>query len=65
MSKIKEVIKNKEHGSYIFKPNRKFYTAVNINQKRFGMIYRGDISPTIEEAKALAEYFEVDVTELL
>ena len=65
MNKINEMIKKKERGSFVFKPDRVFYRTVGINQKRFGMIYRGEISPTIDEAKALAEYFDIEITELI
>ncbi|MBW6536603.1 MAG: helix-turn-helix transcriptional regulator [Mariniphaga sp.] len=65
MNKIEKIIKSKEHGCFVFKPDREFYNMVGINRKRFGQIYRGEISPTVTEAKALANYFQVEVTELI
>ncbi len=65
MNKIEKIIKGKEHGCFVFKPDREFYSMVGINRKRFGQIYRGEISPTVTEAKALANYFNVEVTELI
>jgi len=64
MEKIKEIIKSKERKCFLFCPNKTFYDAVKINQKRWGQIYRGDTVPTMTEAKAIADYFEVDITEL-
>ncbi len=64
MEKIKSVIKSKEQKCFRFHPNQNFYSAVGINQKRWGQIYRGEIEPTISEAKAIASYFEVEITEL-
>lgn len=65
MNKLEKIIKSKEHGCFVFKPDREFYDTVSINRKRFGQIHRGEISPTVTEAKALANYFEVDITELI
>ncbi|MBN2893259.1 MAG: helix-turn-helix transcriptional regulator [Bacteroidales bacterium] len=64
MEKIKQVIKQKEEKCFLFCPNRNFYTTVGINQKRWGQIYRGKTEPTISEAKAIADFFEIPVTEL-
>ncbi|WP_297092212.1 helix-turn-helix transcriptional regulator [uncultured Draconibacterium sp.] len=65
MGKIKNVVQSKENRCFFFHPQKPFYDAVGINQKRWGQIYRGEIEPTISEAKAIAEYFEVDITELI
>jgi hypothetical protein len=65
MEKIKPIIKSKERKCFLFCPNKSFYDAVNINQKRWGQIYRGQTAPTLPEAKAIADYFEVEVTELI
>jgi|APSaa5957512622_1039677.scaffolds.fasta_scaffold82499_3 hypothetical protein len=65
MNKIKYIIKSKENGCFIFRPDKVFYDAVGINRKRWGQIYRGDIEPTIKEVKAIAQYFEVNITELI
>lgn len=65
MEKIKNVVQKKEPKCFFFHPQKRFYQAVGINQKRWGQIYRGEIEPTISEAKAIAEYFDVDVTELI
>jgi len=64
MEKIKEFIKSKEQKCFLFCPNKTFYDAVNVNQKRWGQIYRGEIVPTVTEARAIADFFEIEVTEL-
>ncbi|WP_041341328.1 hypothetical protein [Runella slithyformis] len=49
-----------------FVPTRKlFYDRVGINQKRFGMLLRGELPMYGFEAKSLAQFFGVEVTELL
>ena len=65
MTKIEQVIKEKETGHFIFKPDRTFYDAIEINQKRWGQILRGKIDPTISELKAIALYFNVALTDLI
>ena len=65
MKKIKEIIRGKERKCFLFCPNKSFYDAVAINQKRWGQLYRGDVSPTVDELKSIADYFEVPVTELI
>jgi hypothetical protein len=65
MTKIAEIIKTKEHKCFVFKPTSEFYSMVGINNRRWAQIYRGEIAPTLPEAKAIADYFEFDVTELL
>ena len=65
MDKIKEIIKSKERKCFRFCPNNTFYDAVDINQKRWGQIYRGETVPTVTEAKLIADYFEIPVTEII
>lgn len=65
MNKIESLIKSKEQYSLVFKPNEMFYVSVGINRKRWGQIYRGEFSPTVKELKAVAAYFEIEVTELI
>jgi hypothetical protein len=49
-----------------FVPTRKlFYDRVGINQKRFGMLLRGELPLYGFEAVSLAQFFGVEVTELL
>jgi hypothetical protein len=48
-----------------FKPDRRFYTAVGINQKRFGQLVRGTSDITRTEILALSRFFEIPVTDLL
>ena len=49
-----------------FKPTpERFYRRVNINQKRFGQLLRGDKEPVTSELKALSEFFQVPITELI
>lgn len=65
MNKIQESIKRKEKENFPFKPDRQFYRRVNINQKRWGLIIKGQLSPTVDEAKSIAEFFDVKITELI
>ena len=45
-----------------FKPTPElFYRNVNINQKRFGQLLRGEKEPVISELKSLAAFFKVSV----
>jgi hypothetical protein len=50
-----------ESENLVFKPTRKFYVSVGINSKRWGLIYRGDIEPTLSEIEAIANYFNLPV----
>jgi len=65
MNKIQQAIKKVEKQNFPFKPDRDFYRQVNINQKRFGLIVKGHLVPTIEDVKSIAAFFEVEVTELI
>lgn len=56
---IVKIITSKTH--FGFKPKREFYNSIGINQKRFGMLCRNQISPTLEELKAVCEYFGTDI----
>jgi DNA-binding XRE family transcriptional regulator len=64
MKRIKEIIKSKEQKCFLFCPNQTFYNEVGIKQRRWGQIYRQETDPTVTEAIAIAEWFEVPVTEL-
>lgn len=64
-NKIQEILKGKEHKSFVFKPDAEFYQSVGIANRRWAKIYRGQIVPTLTEAKAIAEYFEIPVTDLI
>ena len=64
MKTISEIIKKKELDCLIFKPDKSFYEKVGINQKRWGQIYRGEIDPTITEAKAISLFLKFDISEL-
>lgn len=65
MEKIKELIRKKEKRCFPFHPDISFYDATGINNKRWAKIYRGEIEPTLPEVKAIAEFFEVEITELI
>lgn len=65
MTKIKTLIKSKEHECFKFTPGPEFYKAVGINGRRWARIYRGEIIPNIDEAKSIAAFFGVPVTELI
>lgn len=65
MTKIEKAIRDKEIDNLVFKPDRTFYERVNIRQKRWGLIYRGEADPTITEIKAIAQFFNILVNELI
>jgi hypothetical protein len=48
-----------------WKPDARFYSEVGINQKRFGMLLRGELPMYGFEATSLAHFFGVEVTEIL
>lgn len=48
-----------------FKPDKRFYSKVGINPKRFGQILRGEKPLFGYEARALSDFFGVPVTDLL
>jgi hypothetical protein len=64
MSTIRNLIERKQEKCFLFKPNQEFYNQIKINRKRWGKIYRGEISPTIAEAKAIADFFQFNLNEL-
>jgi hypothetical protein len=53
-----------EHIGIGFRPDAKFYGKVSINQKRFAQLLRGEKRPTIDEARALSDFFSVSIDEL-
>ena len=65
METIKTLIHKKETDVFKFKPNEQFYRDVKINHKRWGLIYRGEIEPVVSELQRIADYFQIDITELL
>lgn len=65
MKAIKKIIESKEKKNFKFSPDYQFYKTIKINQKRWGMLYRGEIEPTISELKRIADYFEVPLSELI
>ncbi len=48
-----------------FIPDKDFYQKSKIKRKRFGLIYRGEQSPTLDELRALSSFFDKDFLELL
>lgn len=65
MEMIQDLLKTKEEKCFYFRPNNHFYETVKINPKRWGQLYRGTKEPTITEAKSIAEFFEIKITEFL
>lgn len=65
MTKIEKIIKNREDKYFFFKPDKSFYEAVKINQKRWGQIYRNEIDPTITELRSIALFFNIELNELI
>lgn len=50
---------------YGFTPSKAFYEKVGINRKRWPMISKGQICPTLDELKSVCLYFEVDIKDYL
>lgn len=48
-----------------FKPSRKFYENIQIGQKRFWKLVRGEESPKISELERLSVFFNVSISELI
>lgn len=65
MTPLEKIIKSKEVDSLKFKPERDFYQKVNIRQRRFWQLVRGDKPATITELKAIAAYFNVHFLDLI
>lgn len=63
LSEIVQKYENKICTKFI--PSKNFYNNVGINQKRFGMLLRGEKDMTIKEAKKLSEFFKTPITDLL
>ncbi|AXE17893.1 hypothetical protein DR864_09195 [Runella rosea] len=57
------VSKYEEHICGKWKPSTQFYQRTGINQKRFGMILRGELDMTLKEAQLLAKFFKVSTDE--
>lgn len=57
---IENAIQSNPH--FVFKPNLGFYKAVGINSKRWGLLIRGQLELKQSEIQALANYFNVPVT---
>jgi hypothetical protein len=62
---IYEVIRKKENNAFRFKPNMIFFKEVGINRKRFYLILKKVVSPTIIELKSLAAYFQVPISSFI
>lgn len=65
MNKIGKWITEREKIDFAFRPHREFYQKVGINKKRFWQIYRNEISPTIDEVRKIALYFQIDYHDLI
>ncbi len=63
MNKIQKVIQEKEQECFRFHPERSFYDTVKINQKRWGLLINERVSPTLDELKSIAAFFDVEITE--
>ncbi|HBS87730.1 MAG TPA: hypothetical protein DEA97_14300 [Bacteroidales bacterium] len=65
MEKLHEIIQKNERKNFPFVPDKDFYNVVQINAKRWAKIYRNEVSPTLDEAKRIADFFNVEITELI
>jgi len=65
MNRIAEIIKEKETEAFKFTPNQEFYKKVEINQKRWGQLFRAEKEPTASEMLRIAKYFQVSINDLI
>ena len=65
METIQELVQSRESEVLKFKPSKDFYKQVGINKKRWGLIRRGEIEPVVSELQRIADYFKVDIMELI
>jgi hypothetical protein len=65
MNKLKDLIRSQETESFHFIPGKKFYEKIGVNRKRWAKIYRGELSPTLDEIKRISEHFGVSINELI
>jgi len=49
----------------LFRANKRFYKCVNINPKRWALMYNGYVSPTLEEIVGLATFFKIPFDTML
>lgn len=54
-----------KHAGFSFKLNKAFYNSIEINQKRFGMLCRKEVSPTLDELKAICKYFNAEISQFI
>lgn len=65
MGKLQSLILSKETTILKFQPPKNFYEQIKINKKRFWQLYRDEKPMTVEEVRAIAEYFKIDTSELI
>ena len=65
MNKIANLIQEKENSNFKFIPDANFYKHIEIGRKRWGQILRNEKSPTLEELKRIAIYFNVELFDLI
>jgi len=58
MNDLINIIKQKETEAFVFRPSQKFYDKIGINQKRFRMILKNKLSPTLNEMERITAYFD-------
>ena len=63
LQKVVEQYEERLRGKW--KPNSKFYNEIGINQKRFGMLLRGELPIYGYEAKSLSVFFNVPIKDLI
>jgi hypothetical protein len=55
----------KSQTDFGFKPKRDFYSAIGINQKRFGMLCRNELPVNYEELNSICAYFKVNLRDFI
>ena len=59
------LIRSRESEVFRFKPGKPFYSAIGLNRKRWAMIYRAEIEPTVTELIRICEYFKWNISEVI
>jgi hypothetical protein len=62
-SNIAQVIEG--DSKLVFVAQKEFYDKVNINHKRWGLIYKGKIDPTFDEVERVSKYFKIPIQNFL
>lgn len=65
MNKVSKIIVSMEKPNFPFKPEKGFYESIGINRKRFWAIFRNETQPKLDELNAIADFFKVNIKDLI